>query len=389
MNAAHARAVALAVPAASVGILGWSGFVLPMCALPLFVWSWARSPNRRAALFVSLAYYLACSRGLIVGGAAFFSAKDASPNWLAGLAVWCLPSILMACVWALCWSPRNNVWRSLIAIVVLAIPPIGIVGWANPIGAAGALFPGWGWIGLGLMAVTIASCASRMALIVLPLMLCCAITANGTYVAPAEPNMLSVDTANGRGETAGDSYAELRSLQSTVLHSSERAPTGAVLILPELQGGDWSLNEMWWDSVAQVLADRKQTALIGARKTIEGSANFVNGLFAIGTHHDAKYIQRVPVPVGMWKPWSAVSAAAPLSGSGVTTVGSLRIGVLVCYEQLLGWPVLQTLFQRPDVLAGTSNSWWAAGTSIPAIQRQSIIVWARLFRIPAIYSENM
>jgi hypothetical protein len=43
--------------------------------------------------------------------------------------------------------------------VLLSVPPIGIVGWAHPVTAAGILFPGWSWFGLaaaviGLLVMT-------------------------------------------------------------------------------------------------------------------------------------------------------------------------------------------------------------------------------------------
>jgi hypothetical protein len=36
--------------------------------------------------------------------------------------------------------------RYLIVIVLMALLPFGITGWAHPLTAAGVLFPGWGWL---------------------------------------------------------------------------------------------------------------------------------------------------------------------------------------------------------------------------------------------------
>ncbi len=36
-------------------------------------------------------------------------------------------------------------------------------------------------------------------------------------------------------------------------------------------------------------------------------------------------------------------------------VGRHRVAVLICYEQFLTWPILQSLLQRPTVLLGVAN----------------------------------
>ena len=79
-------------------------------------------------------------------------------------------------------------------------------------------------------------------------------------------------------------------------------------------------------------------------------------------------------------------------GLGLATyiheIGQTRVASLICYEQLLMWPVILSLVERPDVLIAPANDWWANETNLPEIQRQSVFAWARLFGIPAIWSTN-
>ena len=56
--------------------------------------------------------------------------------------------------------------------------------------------------------------------------------------------------------------------------------------------------------------------------------------------------------------------------------------MLICYEQLLIWPILQSALHKPDVIIAIGNGWWATGTSIPEIQLASMKAWARLFGLP-------
>ena len=59
-----------------------------------------------------------------------------------------------------------------------------------------------------------------------------------------------------------------------------------------------------------------------------------------------------------------------------------RAGVLICYEQLIVWPVLQTLSRHPDMLLAPSNLYWAQGTNIPPIEHVCAQDWADLWAVP-------
>jgi apolipoprotein N-acyltransferase len=98
--------------------------------------------------------------------------------------------------------------------------------------------------------------------------------------------------------------------------------------------------------------------------------------------------QRIPVPIGMWNPLKAVTAHLYLHGSGVIDLHGQRVAVLICYEQLLTWPVLISMAQRPTVLVGVANDYWVAGTPIPSFQLAAVRAWARLFRLPYLCAVN-
>jgi len=68
--------------------------------------------------------------------------------------------------------------------------------------------------------------------------------------------------------------------------------------------------------------------------------------------------------------------------------GGTRYGVLVCYEQLLLWPVLQTYAERPALILAPANAWWSQETSIPEIQKTVLRAWARLFDVPTVTAFN-
>lgn len=378
------------IVAGVIGWIGWNGSVAAMCALPLFVQTWAFSSSKRTAFCIAFVYYLVAARGLLPGAATFFTEPGQAPDWLLGLTIWLAPSALMAGVWGMCWTPRRRWIGASCACLLLAMPPIGIVGWANPITSAGALYPGWGWYGLILTLIALASAAvlTREGRILLGIAFVLSVAANFLFT-PVSPSLAEgIDTRLGRGVSNGDDYGQIRRLQEIVLAASAQSPAGTLLVLPELVGGDWALNEAWWDQVHHQLVERGQTVLVGARRTAFGTSAYENGLFPVGYSAGSAYIDRVPVPIGMWRPWADFTAKAPWFAKGTMHVGNLNVGALICYEQLLVFPAIRTFWDRPAVLVGASNSWWAEGTSIPAIQQQSVAVWGRLFNVPITYAEN-
>ena len=62
--------------------------------------------------------------------------------------------------------------------------------------------------------------------------------------------------------------------------------------------------------------------------------------------------------------------------------------MLICYEQLIVWPVLTALVDEPDVLITIANVAWLAGTPIPDCQAAAVRCWARLFWLPIVSAIN-
>ena len=73
----------------------------------------------------------------------------------------------------------------------------------------------------------------------------------------------------------------------------------------------------------------------------------------------------------------------------VVEVGSTRVAPLICYEQLIVWPILQSMAHAPDVVVAVGNGWWTEGSSIVGIQRASATAWAALFAKPLVLSFNI
>jgi apolipoprotein N-acyltransferase len=100
------------------------------------------------------------------------------------------------------------------------------------------------------------------------------------------------------------------------------------------------------------------------------------------------FLQRVPVPVSVWKPFSRGGAPLDLAGPAVLEVAGQRAAVLICYEEVIPWTVLTAAGARPAVIVGMSNDHWATGTPIPHWQALCLHAWSRLFHVPYLLAVN-
>ena len=382
------RSVLLVVAAAIVGAVGWSGDPRTLPAALVFPALWGLSLSRRVAVAVAAAYFLAASRGLPQGVATFYGVSV-----LLGVSLWIGAALAFVGVHAGLWSRRPGWGRAVrygIAAILLAVPPFGIVGWAHPITAAGILFPEWGWWGLAVTAVIMLAATTRGWAAALAVLLCLEVWSAVTWAEPPRPEgWVGLDLRLG---SSLGRWSDLEQHLALIAEVRTAAAGGArVVVLPENALGLWTptVGELWRCR----LRGLGVTVVAGATAVLPGG--YDNVMVAIG--HDGVPVvhrQRMPVPVSMWQPWRAWigesgGALADLFGEPVAMVGGRRIAPLVCYEQLLVWPVLQSMAHRPDLIVAIGNGWWTAGTDIAAIQKASTAAWARLFGLPLVVSFNL
>jgi hypothetical protein len=371
------------------GWIGWSGHVLLLPVAVAFPLLWSLARTRLQAVAVSVAYFLAASRGLPQGVANFYG-QDIWP----GLLLWLVASSAFVTVHSVLWTNRKG-WRKpfryMAACIAMAVPPFGIVGWAHPITAAGVLFPGWEWWGLAMMAaglaVMVTPCGPAAATAFAGLWLWSAAEWT-TPILPAEWTGVDLEMGASLGREAG------LQRQQDLIDVARAQPVGSTIVFPESAVGFWT------PTVARVW----QRALSGTDITVIAGAALIeergydNVLVTMSAQRaEVLYRERMPVPGSMWQPWrswmgdgngSENAARAHFFANPVVEVDTARVAPLICYEQLLVWPVLQSAFHRPDAIVAVGNGWWTVGTSIIDIQKVSSTAWARLFDLPLIISFN-
>jgi apolipoprotein N-acyltransferase len=77
----------------------------------------------------------------------------------------------------------------------------------------------------------------------------------------------------------------------------------------------------------------------------------------------------------MWRPFTRISVPLRLSAPGILEIDHERAAVLICYEQLLTFPILASMLQHPTVIVGISNTFWVGHTTIPRYQATALRGW--------------
>lgn len=392
----------LAISAAVGAVVGWIAWgqgesVWGLVALLLLPLLWGASRSRWEGLALMLPYFAGGARGLPGGAVVFFG--DTAPHWW-GFGMWLAASMLLSMPFALCWSsvPSKRAAGFALAVLACVVPPLGIIGWLSLLSVAGILFPSGGWLGLVLTVVLFVALVMRSGRLIA-----------GLAVAVVVANAATLQANSGshlRWRGFDTSFPFLSSASSDratqYLYSEGRIkwlrgvitnmPGDATLLLPETVIGRF-------DGVAQSLLMQAESDLVGKKSRVlvgaelpEDNGRYKNAVVVLGAQRgdDRAAIQGIPVPISMWKPWATDGAEADLLARGNTiTVDGHRVGVAICYEQLLTYSLLRLMADKPDLIAAVSNVWWARATNIPQIQFQSVHAFARLFGVPVFSARNM
>ena len=370
------------------GLVGWTGEVLLLPVVMIFPALWAFAPSRTVAVSVAAAYFLSASRGLPQGVANFYAA-----DLLPGMLLWAAAAASFVVVHAVAWTRRpggGRTVRYLVAAGAMAVPPFGITGWAHPLTASGVLFPGWGWWGLAATAAGLGAMTTRFWPAVAIALAGFWIWSAAFWTPPLVPEgWHGVDLEYGQKLGRDGSLEHHRDLLAAV---REQAGEGSrVIVLPESTLGFWTptVARLWQEG----LGSSEITVIAGA---VVVDADGYDNVMAMVSADEAAilYRERMPVPVSMWQPWlqwtgQSGGARAHFFANPVAEIGGTRIAPLICYEQLILWPALQSMLHAPDIIVATGNGWWTAGTSIIAIQRASAAAWAKLFGVPVVMAFNM
>ena len=368
----------------------------------LFPVGWILVRRRVQAFLFAFSYYAAASRG-VPSGAAIFFGEGAGLS--AGVAMWLFSSLCLAAPWTALYyggkKPHICAMLYLLALVCVTVPPVGIIGWASPLYAAGVLLPGSGWLGITALGVLFPFLLAKLrvarkrtgAAAVASVFICAALF---VCLAESEAKLpqgwMAVDTYFGKLNRDENLHRQSLLRAASVTEKVVSAPPDVrYILLPETITGAWfGASEELWEPVGRYLALKGQTVVVGA-EIYDASLRYDNALIFLGDDGSFYYRQRVPVPVSMWVPFGGRGTAkSHLFDSGIIRLkNGQRVLCLLCYEQFIAWPVLCSMAAgRPDMIAASANLWWGGG-SITRIRSQAVAAWALLFGLTEVSAENI
>ena len=376
--------IAAAAAAGSAWLWGGSSLLGPTASLclPLLV---AGSGTARRRFGVALAYYAVGCWPIVSAVLGYWGKHHA----LMACAAWAGASLALSLPWAL--PPRRG--GLLAALLLTALPPLGVIGWLSPMNAAGVLFPAMGWIGLlCLLALAVIlplalrdGEGSRRVLVsllgVAVLANAAAAVRHGIGLAPALPEgWVGIHTQIKPDD--GNVLAGIANNQAVIAAGLSQGAAARVLVFPEAILPDW------YDGTRAQFAAAVppgQVWLLGVQMDARDAVVQVRHGYAD------------PVPVaeaaglllgGDWQPWNP-RTLRPAWWQHVFDLDGQRVWAAICVEQVQPWTWFEAMWQRPTVILAQSNIWWAApGNAAPGIQAASTRAWARLMGVGVVGAVN-
>ena len=376
------KSITLFAMTALIGGLGWSGN--PALHFLALLYPFVYIHSRRRLDTLSAVFYYASSTWTIIPGAQSFF--QTGHHLGKPIAIWIAITALGSLPWILFYHRRFLPLSAIAALLALALPPMGLVTVAHPLIATGLWYPGTRWFGLALPLILIAAHRRLETPLVFAVLILASLAVHARFARPiADPHVVAVDTKIGNGSGSGAQAAEHRLQQIALAHPN------ALLIFPESVIPDWSAaHDARWASTFAQLSAQRTGILIGTTIPIPNTQANRNVLLSRGFTEHLSYVQRVPIPLGMWQLGdSRHSFPLSLRFPATIRVWNRRAGVLLCYEQMTFWPAVETMARSPEMLIAPSNLYWARDTSIPAIQHLAAQDWADLWMIPLYEARNL
>ncbi|WP_114211557.1 hypothetical protein [Acidisarcina polymorpha] len=335
----------------------------------------------------ALAYYGLASRSLLSAANNYHWAGPPHPT---AIVLWASLAFLNALPWTVLFHPRHQGLSTVGIVLVTTSPPLGFFNPLNPLNACGMWFPGSRWIGIAILPIVIFLTREKNVLLALSFLAGCTLVTHLTFKPPVlDPRIYAARTHFDLP------IGDLRSLsvlptEDLELQRIAQEHPKSIVILPESVIPVWiPTYEKRWSVLFAQLAKTQTALLIGTTAPIPNTDANVNILLSRGYSEHLSYVQRLPIPIGMWFPFDTTHGfPLRLSYPSAIRLWGHTVGILTCYEQDIPWIVLKTLARDPVALIAPSNIRWANGTAVPAIQHNNAQSWADLWSLPLYEAVN-
>jgi hypothetical protein len=95
------------------------------------------------------------------------------------------------------------------------------------------------------------------------------------------------------------------------------------------------------------------------------------------------------MPLGLWKPWKQKTFERHWFNSGKMRVQGMVTAYLICYEEMIPFPVFYSFLftPKPTIIVSGANQWFAHPSGFTK-QSNVLFANARLFGVPVLLAVN-
>lgn len=405
-----------------VGLIAWNTGILGFGLLLFIPYLWVNNSSRLSTFLTMSAYYAGATSQLLAGAENYFA-----QGIMGSFVLWAALQLALASGWIIFWKMNLSGFSEIFArlllttVVTIILPPFLFIGIAHPITAAGLFFPGMGFLGIFVYVVLTALVAKiginlnqhrskqistvslgrvgvgaiSFSVIFMAFMTWSAITDAKQLISQRE-GRVAVDTTLGEAKV-GILYSEdyERHLKLKSIAEEMIGVGNKIVIFPEMVAGKWTLVERdLWNDVNTYATLHNSAVLLGAENVVS-DRHYDNALIILGRRQlisQSMIKARLSMPYSTWNPFATWSATLNISkkNNGVVVIKGQPTAVLICYEQMVVWPILQSMSdnRKPQLIIAVSNLWWARNTRIPNIMENTTALWGRLFAVPILRAMN-
>jgi hypothetical protein len=370
------RAASIAI-SAGIGLLLLTAHPVALALTCIVPGLWLRQPDRLSAYMCACSYYAAAIWPVVP-----ISNRFNQGSWIWGISIWEAAVLILSVPWLIFHSADRSqaTWCGIGATITSVVPPLGFIGVACPLSAAGLVFPGFKIPGL-VLAATLPGLLAWRPKSTVPLAVLLITVAHVSQAKELKHPWIGVDLVSASDPSMIGDFERIQ----FVLDRAAAEP-GKTVVFPEATVRSWTLTtfEFFAESLNSIRA-HGTTVLLGVLVPEASDESrtpaYRNAVLKIGSSIEIMD-QRVPVPFGMWKPFGRGGVPLHAFGDGIVNSGAERSAVLICYEQLIAWPAVVSTFSSPSLAVGVSNSYWVGGTPIPRLQIAYLKAWAKLWHTP-------
>lgn len=295
--------------------------------------------------------------------------------------------------------------RMMLALLIVTIPPFGLVAWKNPLMAAGLFFPGLGYVGIFVMALLYSLLAAGgvslkrehrwtlgIGLLCLAVFIAGAIRYRDLPTLPFYEGWLSLDTQFDPVDLPGDDHIRGEAV-SQLLHYSVVEGIDVVVLPESIFSPMKPVDQVALMPMAYRAEQLGITLLIGSIELDpKNPSRWRNTIQAFGATKGIVDESRSPMPIGNWRPFTGTGVSARPFGSDlielITPRGARKAAVSICFEDTVIWPHMGLLTGQADVMVSIANVWALTGTEAEVAHDTSATLLSRLAGVPLVRAKN-